>query len=184
MRSTTIETFDKTDVIVPNADPERGHRQLTGPAATPSAGRVTVGWLWHRHPPGDRILGEIAWAQPDVAKYPEPGDRFLGFGADSLDFRMRMILRDVNKMLTVKNEVHHQIAERFKARRHRDPLCAARHLAAQPRGRCACRRAEPVAPAEPAEPVAPDAAPAPAGAPDQAEADFLQEAPSDKDRPA
>jgi potassium-dependent mechanosensitive channel len=39
---------------------------------------------------------------------------FLGFGADSLDFRVRAILYDVNTLVGVKTEMHHRIVERFR----------------------------------------------------------------------
>jgi potassium efflux system protein len=114
VRSTQVETFDKTEVIVPNSDlisqpvvNWTRHNQ-TGRIIIPV--NVAYGSDTRKV---ERILREIIEDQPIVTLDPAPSVLFRGFGVDALNFEIRAVLSDVTAGLGVTSEVCHQVVERF-----------------------------------------------------------------------
>ena len=114
VRSTEIETFDRASYIVPNSD------LISAPVLnwthSNKVGRVRnkVGVAYGTDVRKvERILLDIGRDHPMVINNPAPVVYFMGFGADSLDFELRVYLNDVNWMLSVMSDLNFRINDRF-----------------------------------------------------------------------
>ncbi len=116
VRATEIETFQHQSIIVPNSDLINAsvgnwtHRNRLGRVEI----GVSVAYDSDPHQVMD-ILLELGTAHPLVLHTPEPSVAFLGFGAYSLDFELRVYLGDLFNGTKVRNDIRIGILERFRA---------------------------------------------------------------------
>lgn len=113
VRSTEIETFDRTNVIVPNSEfisnpiVNLTHRNAMGRVV------VAIGVSYQSDPEFVRdLLLKITNDCPKILEQPKPNISFEDFGSSSLDFKVRAYIDDVNNRLSVATDLRMRI---FKA---------------------------------------------------------------------
>ena len=118
IRSTRIETFDRSDVIVPNS--ELISNQVTNWVLSNRYGRaiIPVGVAYGTDAERVReILLEIAEGIPEVVTsgiVPMPKVLFRAFGESSLDFELRVFLDNIDNRLSVISDINFAIDKAFK----------------------------------------------------------------------
>lgn len=115
VRSTEIETFDRSSIIIPNS--ELISQSVTNWTHKNKIGRVTVpvGVSYSSDPELVRdILLKCAREHPNVLRYPEPFVVWKDFGASSLDFEIRAYIRDIGMGLSVRTDLRFAIFRALK----------------------------------------------------------------------
>jgi potassium-dependent mechanosensitive channel len=116
VRSTEIETFDRASLIVPNSElisnvvVNLTHRNALGRVA------VKVSTSYKTDP--DRVLAvlaDVANSSPLIMQHPAPLISFDHFGADGLEFSIRVVVADVNKAYGVHTRLRSAIFKAFQA---------------------------------------------------------------------
>jgi potassium-dependent mechanosensitive channel len=115
LRSTVVVTFAQAELIVPNGDlvsqkvtnwtltnPTTRLALQVGVAYGSNVGRVL------------EILAEAERAHPSVVDEPAPVALFIGFGDSSLDFELRVWVREVAARMPVRSAVLAEIDRRFR----------------------------------------------------------------------
>ena len=115
LRATCIRTFDQADVIIPNAD------LINNPVTnwTLSSRQVRliipVGVAYGSDVPlVMETLTACAKANAMVVDFPAPQVLFQSFGESSLDFELRVWVKDADHRLTVRSELHQEIDRLFR----------------------------------------------------------------------
>ena len=116
LRSTVIETFDRSELIVPNSQFISGKVTNWTHSNQIARIKITVGVAY-----GSDIkrvlslLKEAAAADPRVLTNPEPNPLFLRFGDNALECELHSWITDVKDLLSVRSALCQEIASSFQA---------------------------------------------------------------------
>lgn len=116
VRSTEIETFDSSTVIVPNSELISG--TVTNLTLENRVGRVIlpVGVSYNADPETViALLTEIAVAHPKVMRSPAPSVTFVGLGESSMDFELKAFVRDILLGIHIRTDLFVEIVKRCRA---------------------------------------------------------------------
>ena len=114
VRSTEIQTFDGSVIIVPNSDLISSPVKNWNHANLPGRIMMPVGVTYEADPEVVRdILLACAREHPKVTSTPAPFVQFVNFGESSLDFLLFAYVRPVSAVGEVKSDLHFAIMKRF-----------------------------------------------------------------------
>ena len=123
LRATTIQTFDRSDIVVPNSDLITN--QVTNWTLSDRNMRLnlSIGVAYGSDVPLVlQTLEECTLENPHVLKNPPPSILFMGFGDSSLDFQLRVWIDDIDYINLVRSELNQEIDRRFRELRIEIPF--------------------------------------------------------------
>jgi potassium efflux system protein len=110
VRATELETLDRQSVVVPNA--ELINTAVTNWMLKDKLGRISVkvgvSYASDERQVRDLLL-EVARHHDQVVSEPAPDVIFTGFGDNSLDFELRVFLKDVGRVVPVSSDLRFAI---------------------------------------------------------------------------
>jgi small-conductance mechanosensitive channel len=115
LRATVVRTFDRSEVVVPNAD--LVSNQVTNWTLTDRYMRIrlNVGVAYGSDVPlVMQTLREVAMDNPMVVSNPAPQILFVAFGDSSLDFELRIWVNEIENFVEVRSQVNQEIDRRFR----------------------------------------------------------------------
>ena len=116
LRSTTVETFDNAVIFIPNT--ELVSNRLTNWTRNSTIVRqeINVGVAYGSDIAlVQKLLAQVASEHPNIAKSPPPDILFNNFGPSSLDFLLRIWLKDINHAMNTCSDLRVCINKLFLA---------------------------------------------------------------------
>lgn len=115
LRSTTVHTFDRADIVVPNADLITNKVINWTRSDRLARIRISVGVAYG----SDvslvmKILKACVEEHSSVMRIPEPRVYFIRFGESSLDFQLRIHLSEIDNWYPVQSELLQEIDRKFR----------------------------------------------------------------------
>ena len=115
LRATVVQTYDNSEIVVPNSDLITNQVTNWTLAERLSRIRIPVGVAYGSDVPlVMKTILECAADNQTVLKDPAPKVLFINFGDSSLDFELRVWVADFDTRLTVISELHEEIDSRFR----------------------------------------------------------------------
>ena len=115
LRATVVETYDRSELIVPNSDLVSS--TVTNWTLTNQLIRiiVKVGVAYGSDVEKVmQILNRVANEHKFILHYPKPSVLFTGFGNSSLDFEVRVFVNGMDYFLSTKSDLHYEIDRLFR----------------------------------------------------------------------